>query len=263
MTLILTSIFFLFGLIIGSFLNVVILRLHTERSFGGRSACMVCGKTLSWYELFPVLSYIFLRGRCKHCKTKISLQYPIVELISGVLFALLFYKFQYVLYFSSVPFFVIYTYYSVMFSLLLIIAVYDLRHKIILDKLALLFGIIGFVGLFLFSEYRFFPHMPSLSEFGAGFALSVPFALVWFVSKGEWMGLGDAKLALGLGWMLGMSSLLSGAVLAFWSGGIIGLILLLFSKKYKIKSEVPFAPFLAAGGFVAFLFEISLFVVNF
>src|SRR3989344_5064114 len=87
MTFILTIIFFILGTIIGSFLNVVIFRFNTERSFSGRSGCMTCQNKLCWYELIPLISFFTLKGRCRNCKAKISIQYPIVELISGLVFA--------------------------------------------------------------------------------------------------------------------------------------------------------------------------------
>ena len=117
MITILTIIFFSLGLIIGSFLNVVILRLNTEKSFGGRSACMVCRSQLCWYELIPVLSFLFLRGRCRNCKTKISFQYPLVELAAGIIFAALFIKFQDVFFFNDpVAFSLTYAFYAAVFS---------------------------------------------------------------------------------------------------------------------------------------------------
>jgi leader peptidase (prepilin peptidase)/N-methyltransferase len=150
-----------------------------------------------------------------------------------------------------------------MFSVLLVIAVYDFKHKIIPDKLSLIFGAITFIGLFFFSDYLFYPHIPSVLEFSSGILLALPFALLWFLSSGKWMGLGDAKLALGLGWLLGISELLSGTVVAFWSGAIVGLILIAFSKKHGIKIEIPFAPFLVFGVLIAFLFQLQLFPVIF
>src|SRR3989338_2161817 len=262
MTFIIAIIFFILGLIIGSFLNVVIFRFNTERSFGGRSGCMTCQSELRWYELIPLISFLVLRGRCRNCKAKISTQYPIVEFISGLVFAGLFLKFQDVFFINTLVFSISYAYYATMFSILLVIAVYDFKHKIIPDMLSLVLGVIAFVGLFFFANYMFYPHIPAISGYLSGILLALPFALIWFVSKGAWMGLGDAKLALGLGWLLGFSSLLSGAVVAFWSGAIIGLILLVFSKKYKIKSEIPFAPFLALGVLIAFLFELHLFPIG-
>jgi len=263
MTTILAIIFLVFGLIIGSFLNVVIFRLNTEKGFHGRSKCMNCRKQLCWYELFPIFSFLFLGGRCKTCKTKISLQYPLVELLTGVVFALLFLKFQNIFYTDALIFAGTMAYYASMFSLLIVIAIYDIRHKIIPDILALVFGVLAFVGLFLFSSFGFNPHIPTILEFLAGIIIAVPFALVWLLSKGVWMGLGDAKLAIGLGWLLGLSRVLSGVVVSFWSGAIIGLLLIAFSKKHSVKSEIPFAPFLVLGAILAFLFELHLFPVGF
>src|SRR3989344_4006867 len=91
--------------------------------------------------------------------------------------------------------------------------------------------------------------------------LALPFAAIWFLSRGTWMGLGDAKLALGLGWLLGFSQALSGVVLAFWSGAVIGALLIALTKKYGMKSEIPFAPFLVLGAVIAFLFELHLFPI--
>ncbi len=263
MTPIITTIFLIFGLIIGSFLNVVILRYNTQKKLDGRSACMSCQNKLQWYELIPLFSFITLMGRCRSCKTKISTQYPLVELATGLVFAGLFLKFQDVFYLDTLVFAFTYAYYTVMFSLLMVIAVYDLKHKIIPDTLALVFGTLAFVGMFFFSNYGFDLHIPSIWEFASGIIIALPFALIWLLSKGAWMGLGDAKLLLGLGWLLGLSSVLSGVVLAFWSGAIIGVILLAFSKKHGMKSEIPFAPFLVLGALLAFLFELNLFPVSF
>ncbi|MCM2339090.1 MAG: prepilin peptidase [Burkholderiales bacterium] len=259
MTFSLAIIFFGLGLIIGSFLNVVIFRFNTQRSFGGRSGCMVCQKKLSWYELFPVFSFIFLRGRCKGCKTKISIQYPIVELLSGFIFLSIFLKFQDVFYFDTLNFTISYAYYVAIFSMFLVIAVYDYKHKIIPDIFSIFLGVITFIGLFLFEDFAFSPHIPSLLQFLSGIFLALPFAFIWLISKGTWMGLGDAKLSLSLGWLLGYGMLLSAGVLAFWSGAIVGIFLLLFSKKYGIKSEIPFAPFLVLGVFLSFIFELRFF----
>jgi len=263
MTSIITIIFFVFGLIIGSFLNVVIFRFNTGRHFGGRSECMVCRNKLHFYELIPLFSFFALGGKCGNCKAKISNQYPIVEFISGLIFASLFLKFQDIFYINTLVFSISYAYYATMFSILLVIAVYDFKHKIIPDVLSIILGVMAFIGLFFFSNYLFYPHIPSVLELLSGVMLALPFAFIWFVSKGTWMGLGDAKLALGLGWLLGYSRILSGAVLAFWSGAIIGLILIIFSKKHGIKSEIPFAPFLVLGVLLAFLFELHLFPIGF
>ncbi len=254
--------FFIFGLIVGSFLNVVIIRHNTNRSLGGRSGCMVCQKKLGWYELIPVFSFLFLKGRCKGCQTKISIQYPLVELTTGIIFSLLFVKFQNLFQINPFSFYLTFIFYAVAFSLLLMIAVYDLRHKIISDKLILIFSILTFLGLFSFSMHGFYIHLPMLWQFLAGILLALPFALLWLVSRGAWMGLGDAKLALGLGWLLGLAQGLSGLVLAFWTGALVGIVLLIFSKKYSMKTEIPFAPFLVLGAIIAFFFGLNFFMLN-
>ncbi len=223
---------------------------------------MVCQNQLRWYELIPVFSFLGLGGRCRSCKTKISIQYPLVELACGIIFGLLFYKFQNIFLEDTLAFSLTYAYYAAAFSLLLVVATYDLKHKIIPDALSLILGILTFTGLFLFSSDApsvFFPHLPSLMEFSAGFLIAVPFALFWLVSKGKWMGLGDAKLAIGLGWLLGIGEALSGAVVAFWIGAVVGITLVVFSRKHGMKSEIPFAPYLVLGAFLAFIFSLHLF----
>ena len=164
MTFFITFIFFILGIIIGSFLNVVIFRFNTGHTFGGRSGCMTCENKLCWYELIPLISFFALKGRCKNCKAKISIQYPIVEFISGLMFAGIFLKFQDVFYLNTVAFSISYAYYVMMFSVLLIVAVYDYKHRIIPDMLAIIFGVLAFVGLFFFKDYVFYPHIPTVLE---------------------------------------------------------------------------------------------------
>jgi prepilin signal peptidase PulO-like enzyme (type II secretory pathway) len=222
---------------------------------------MTCQHKLSWYELIPVFSFIFLRGRCKDCKTKISRQYPIVELLTALIFGSLFLKFQDVFFFEpTLVFSVTYAFYATVFSILLVIATYDVKHKIIPDVLSVVLAILGFIGLFLFNRNGFYPHIPTFLEFASGFLIAAPFALLWLASKGRLMGLGDAKLSVGLGWVLGLSRALSGVALSFWIGAVGGISLLVFSKKHGMKSEIPFAPYLVLGTFLAFIFELHLFL---
>lgn len=262
MTFTFTIIFFVFGLIIGSFLNVVICRFNTSKSFGGRSVCLSCNEELCWYDLVPLVSFFILKGRCRHCRSRFSWQYPIVELTTATLFALLFSKLEFVFWTNVLEFSFTYAYYAVMFSVLLVIAVYDLRHKIIPDTLSLVFGILAFAGMFLFTGGVFSLHVPNVLEVLAGAALSLPFALLWLVSGGRWMGLGDAKLILGLGWFLGASLGLAALLIAFWIGAVLGVVLLALSKKYSFKSELPFAPFLVLSSFIVFFWEIKFFLLD-
>jgi len=223
---------------------------------------MSCQNQLSWYELIPLLSFLALAGRCKSCKTKISAQYPLVEFITGLVFAGLFLKFQDVFLGHALVFSITYSFYAVIFSLLIVIGAYDLKHKIIPDTLSLLGGVLALTGMFFFVNFSnsstpfFYPHLPSILEFLSGPIIALPFALLWLISRGRWMGLGDAKLALPLGWLLGLAGAFSAVVLAFWIGAIIGVVLILASRNYKMKSEIPFAPYLILGTLLAFFFNL-------
>lgn len=259
MTLLLTILFFILGLVIGSFLNVVLARYNSGRTLGGRSACMVCQNKLRWYELIPLISFLALRGRCRTCKTHISFTYPVIELVTGFVFTFLFLKLQTVLYIKPSIFIFEYIFYAIAFSILIVISGYDLRHKIIPDMFSFVFGVIAFVSIFFFNELGFMLHMPTLWQLFSGVIIALPFALMWLVSSGTWMGFGDAKLAVGIGYLLGISVALSGIVLAFWVGAFTGIILVMLSKRHNIRSEIPFAPFLVFGTMVAFLLDLHIF----
>lgn len=255
---------FLLGTIIGSFLNVVIYRFNTGRTMvKGRSICMTCNHSLRWYELIPVLSFLVQSGKCRRCKEIISYQYPIVEFITGLVFALIAYHFLPALFFSPLSFLVLVILFVFIFSILIVISVYDIRHKIIPDKLVFTFALLSFFSLFVnhFGIGDLFI-IPSWSFLVAGPALALPFALLWLLSKGKWMGLGDAKLMLGIGWMLGLSFGLATIILSFWIGAVVSLFVMFFStKKMSLKTEIPFAPFLIISTFIVFLFNIDIFTL--
>ena len=252
-------IIFLFGNIIRSFLNVVIYRFNSGKSLGGRSICMSCAHTLHWYELIPVFSFLIQRGKCRTCASKISHQYPIVEIVTGIIFSLLTLHFSQILAVSQERFLFLLVYFMFLFSILIVIAVYDMKHKIIPDKLSYSLAFFSFVSLFINqSGIGSFFIKPSLIDISAGPLIAFGFALIWIFSKGRLMGLGDAKLALGIGWILGMTSGLAGIVLAFWIGAVFGILMLVFSnKKVGMKTEIPFAPFLILGTLIAFMFNLN------
>lgn len=260
---ILTFVFiFLFGTIIGSFLNVVIYRFNTGKSIvNGRSICMNCNNTLLWYELIPVFSFLIQSGRCRRCSERISHQYPIIELVTGLVFVLISYHFLPILNFSFWAYIFLVTFFLFIFSLLLVISVYDIRHKIIPDKLVYVFSFVSFLSLFINnSGIGSIFISPSISSFLVGPLLALPFALLWLVSHGKWMGLGDAKLMLGIGWILGPVLGLSAMVLSFWIGLVISLIVMfVFPKKISMKTEIPFAPFLIISTLIVFLYSINVF----
>ena len=195
---------------------------------GGRSKCFTCDRTLSWAELFPIFSFLAQKGACRKCKSKISWQYPLVEALSGLLFILVFYFFPPVS--PTAIFFTVF--YLLITALLIVVVVYDARHKIIPDELVYTFGALALLQLFIAPDLSFMT--PGLWQLLAGPILALPFALLWLVSKGAWIGLGDAKLVLGIGWLLGLSQGISAVILAFWIGAIISVLwMFILFKKFK------------------------------
>lgn len=255
--------FFVFGSIVGSFLNVVILRYNTGLALKGRSFCFSCGKKLSWYELVPIFSFLFLKRRCRKCKSKISWQYPSVEFLTGFLFALTFYFFG--LSYESIL-------YLFIISILVVISVYDLKHKIIPDGLSYIFSISSLLMLVV-SNFQNLSDKFFLLDLLAGPILFLFFYSLWFFSKGKWMGFGDAKLSLGIGWFLGFTYGVSAVILAFWIGAFFAIFVMIIDKmmnsnisKYlnlktkhlTMKSEIPFAPFLVLGILIVFFLKIDV-----
>ncbi|MES3030887.1 MAG: prepilin peptidase [Patescibacteria group bacterium] len=244
---------FILGTLIGSFLNVVALRYNTGMTVNGRSKCFSCGKNLSWHELVPVLSFLFQKGSCKNCKSKISWQYPVIEILSGIIFVAIFFVFPPVSVAASVHTF----FYLLITCILLVITIYDVKHKIIPDPLVYTFATFAFIHMFVGPELSFV--IPTLSQFLAGPVLALPFALMWLFSKGTWMGLGDAKLIVGIGWTLGLIPGISALVLAFWIGAGVSVIwLLIHFGKIKPRYEIPFGPYLILGMYLVLLLQIRI-----
>ncbi len=233
---------FLFGLIIGSFLNVVILRLNTGKSTGGRSACMHCGKYLKATELIPLFSFFYLRGKCSRCKTRISLMYPIVEFLNGFLYAVVFYLYGF-------------SYLTIIFafiaSLSLVISFYDIKHLIVPQKIlnVLWFVSVIYILFKLFnSDYLILLYNVLLSQF----IFSLPIFLLWFASKGRAMGFGDVKLTVPLALTLTPSEAYMAIIMSFVIGAFVSLLVLTVNNirgngTIGMKTEIPFAPFLFAG----------------
>ncbi len=236
---------FIFGLSVGSFLNAAIYRFKKKKTILiDRSKCPKCGETLKWYDLIPLLSFIFLLGKCRYCHKKINWQYPLVEIFTGIVFLLIF-NFSI---FSTDNQFLSLAYYLIIASFLIFIFVYDLKYYLILDKV--IYPAIGISILYLiflnfnsWSSYLFSAVLP------AGF-----FLLLILVSRGEWMGLGDVKLAFLMGLILDYPGILIALFLSFLSGAGVGLFLIASGKK-EMKSEIPFGPFLAGSTILVLLFK--------
>jgi leader peptidase (prepilin peptidase)/N-methyltransferase len=263
---------FIFGTIVGSFLNVLVLRYNTGVSaMQGRSFCFSCGKKLGPLELIPLFSFIFQGGKCISCHSKISWQYPIVESLTGLLFVAVLVKYSGILGLTLNPWYILIALITI--AVLISITVYDIKHKIIPDGLVITFGILAL--LKIAADYVLTIDTPEniknhlIWYLLAGPILALPFFFIWLFSKGKWMGLGDPKLMVGIGWFLGPIMGLSAIILAFWIGAGYGIVLMILSKfswqglKIDGKTEVPFAPFLILGFLLVFFFNIDILNLEF
>ncbi|OGM73884.1 hypothetical protein A2191_00055 [Candidatus Woesebacteria bacterium RIFOXYA1_FULL_38_9] len=242
---------FLIGTVIGSFLNAFIYRLPKGISIlRGRSFCPNCKKTIFWYDNIPLLSFLLLGARCRSCKKKISWQYPLIEFLTGLVFVLLFYLQPQIIsnltWLGNLNPYVSLSYLFLLAFLLLAIFFIDLKHTIIPDETIFLGFTITFFILILANFDSFYSHL--LAGFSAGLFL----LLLHLLTFGRGMGLGDVKLAVFLGSVLGLYNSLIWLTTSFIIGGFIGLILIT-SKKKKLKSQVPFGPFLIIGFLITIL----------
>jgi leader peptidase (prepilin peptidase)/N-methyltransferase len=231
---------FIFGLSIGSFLNVLIYRLPRSLKLTGRSFCPTCKKKISWYDNIPVISYLFLRGKCRKCHSPISWQYPAVELVTGILFILV----AYLISFDNHYWIIELLSYWVIVSALIVIFFIDLKHQIIPDQVIYP----AIVITFLFQTYSL--QLAIYSYFLAALGASLFFLILYLVTRGKGMGFGDVKLAVLMGLILGPQRLILALYLAFLTGALIGVILIL-AKKKRFGEQIPFGPFLSGATIIA------------
>lgn len=243
-------IFLIFGLIVGSFLNVVIDRIVAKESIVfGRSYCDKCKRKLSWYDLIPVVSFLLLRRKCRSCKEKISVYYPLIELTSAILFSCVF------LFLSQTGFkiydleFITSILYNLfIISALIVVFFTDLKYGIIPDRIVFPSILISLVYLFTIHYSLFTIHL--ISAIGA----ALFFLLLFLVTKGRGMGLGDVKLAFLLGLFLGFPKIVSGLYMAFLTGAVVSIILVLWGKKKFHGSTIAFGPFMVMGALLSFFY---------
>ncbi|HOX41882.1 MAG TPA: prepilin peptidase, partial [bacterium] len=219
------------GLMVGSFLNVVIYRLDDLKTIiSDRSHCLSCGKKIAWYDLIPIVSFILLRTRCRQCGAKISWQYPAVELGTGFMFSLL-YLFR--------GFDLGLIFYLIIFSLLLVVFVYDLKTETVPEIFVWATLVLSLLGGWYFADLGLGSALLG-ALIGGGFL-----ALLVVLSKEQWMGAGDIKIGLIMGLLTGYPGVLLSLFAAFFLGSIVGIIMIAL-KKRTLKQSLPFAPFLIA-----------------
>ena len=245
---------FIFGIIIGSFLNVCIFRIpRHEEIVVEASHCMSCGHKLAWYDLFPVFSYMFLGGKCRYCKAKLSVQYPIVEALNGILYMLIAWmlhlKVENLLMAPTkllIDFFVTLITFCALTSVLIVITVIDERTFEIPFGCNVFIFVLGVIK----TVSSFFCGGDWLGHIIGFFAISVFLTILYYLSKGRAIGGGDVKLMAAAGLLIGWKDI----VLAFFVGCIIGSVIHIARMKISGKERVlAMGPYLSVGIFICML----------
>jgi prepilin signal peptidase PulO-like enzyme (type II secretory pathway) len=248
MEIIYAFLFLFLGIILGSFINAWVWRIENDLSVvKGRSMCPHCKHTLAWYDLIPVLSYVALKGKCRYCKAKISRQYPIIELTTGLLFMSTYILLSPASIQGWVQLGII-----LLISILLVAAyIYDAKHMelpeiFMLPAIAL--GLLYF-GLNIFWQ----GYIAMITQAIALGLFIIAYTALWYFSKGQWLGAGDIRLAAIMGLFLVPKQLVVGIFAAYLVGSVYGVSVLIKSKK-KQGIKVPFGPFLIIGFYFGLFF---------
>ncbi len=224
---------FIIGSVLGSFLNVVIDRLSTGRGIvGGRSYCEHCKKTLSPIDLIPIFSYLFLGGKCRFCKKNIPKRLILVESLTGVTFALVigFFMTQAITFLAAIFLaLILWCFIGIFFA--------DVEYGIIPDLLVIL-STVGSIA------YLYEKHISLTNHLYAGLASLLFFLVLFTITKGRGMGFGDVKFSFVLGFLLGFPSVIVALYIAFLTGALVSIILVIWRKLHFFGSTIPFGPFL-------------------
>ncbi|MDP2647891.1 MAG: prepilin peptidase [Candidatus Yanofskybacteria bacterium] len=244
------AVIFFFGLVIGSFFNVLLSRLDKEDGIvAGRSHCPFCHRVLAWHELIPVFSFIALRGRCRTCKRKISWRYPLVELLTATLLVIFFFNHGLSLDLRS----------AVIIAILLgflLLAIFDFSYFVLPDKILVPMIVLSIAQAIAWSE-------TSLEyTIGFGLLLASIFGILYVVSDGLWIGFGDVKLAFCIGIFFPFPQAVAIILLSIWIAAIIGIGLLL-TRRASLKTALPFGSFLSSISILFILFNEQFFFLTF
>jgi len=238
---------FILGLVVGSFLNVLIYRLPRQEQFvRGRSFCPHCKKILKAKDLVPLVSFILLKGKCRYCRTKISFQYPLIELVTGILFVFLAYYYQIGADWGNILFWRN----LIIVSGLVVVFMTDLKHFLLFDVVTWFLIFVAVISNFVIAIMS-----PSWQSSLENFILAGVIGCLFFwsqraLSRGLWVGQGDVYLGLLMGLLLGIKGLIVALFFSYVLGAIVSLHLLI-TKQKKMKSQLPFGVFLTLGIFVS------------
>ncbi len=246
---------FILGACIGSFIGAFSFRYVRGISISkGRSFCPKCKSKISWYDNIPLLSFILLSGKCRNCKSKISYREPLIELGTGLVFLLTSLGINLIssnvewtnsLFFLQLPFL------FVIESFLITIFMIDLENQIIPDEIVFLGIFLTIVGFLITERSDIFSYLMS------GFLAALSLLILHLVTRGRGMGLGDVKLALFIGTVIGLTNAIVWLFVSFFVGGVFGAILIVL-KKANLKQKLPFAPFLIIGFLVVIFLGVNL-----
>lgn len=266
---------FLLGLVLGSFVLVLADRSLTKQSFWGRSYCTYCKKKIRWYDLFPVFSYILLKGRCRYCQKKLGIEYPMVEVVMGIVVGFLFWQTIF-----SPSIFLLDLFSKIFFMVILaVLFITDLKKMFIPDRIILPAILIGFIATLILTitkiaylyyylsqtivgAYLLPPHSDYFQRHAlmitqtflisilSGLAIGGFFWALIIITRGKGMGGGDVKLGAFIGLMLGFPQSLLAIILSFILGAVFSIFLLATGKKHFGQS-IPFGPFLVLGSLIA------------
>lgn len=245
---------FMLGASVGSFLNVVILRFGYTEARASRSHCAQCNSQLTAADLVPLLSYLWLSGHCRRCGSRLSAQYPLVEVGTGLVFVA-----SYVVVQDPFLFLASAGFWTAMMGLV----VYDIRHTLV--PLPFVYALFGFALLRILTDALSLASFAPVSDaFVGALVCGGFFAFITLLTRGRGMGIGDAYIAAAIGAMFGLEVGVVSGVFAVWIGAVTGILLIFFQAAFKqlrksaglkrvtLKTEIPFAPFLALGALVAF-----------
>ena len=247
---------FFYGAALGSFVNVVVTRLGVMSIVKARSKCLSCDVTLKWHDLIPVFSYVALKGKCRTCRTKYGREHLLVEIIFGVIFVSVY---NFILFaqpnlVSSILWLI---YYTLFFITLGVITLYDLKHKVIPINFFYGFLVLSLITLFL----RFLSDKSPVTLL-APLVVASPFLLLWLMSRGRWLGFGDVLMYMAVGAFMGIAQGLAVFFLSVWIGAIVGLVFkFLESKKYTLKTAIPFVPFITIALIIVLFTDIDVFSI--
>ncbi len=256
---------FILGLIVGSFLSVIVYRETTDdkslKSFlpkwvTGRSYCDHCKKKIAWYDNIPLLSYILLGGKCRYCKKKINISYPLFEIFTALEFVWIYWLLGNFSFFNQMEglfSFGVLFYWIFIFSLSVTLAVIDIKKQILPDSLILAGIMVSILRLFVTGRWEFI-----LGGIGLGVFYLLIYGLAILTFKKEGIGLGDVKLAVLIGLALGWWQwIIVATLVSFLTGSLVGIILIILGKK-NMQSAIAFGPFMLLGMLVAKLFGETL-----